>query len=246
MSGDPRVEKAKFELGPVGVGGGDIDAGDLPWAYGEDRITAVVRDPDSAYLYWEVTDESIAAARAHLGPAGEGGWCNLRVYDVTGSPFDGTNANDYFDIRVDRADREHYVMLRRPASSMTVEVGVKTHEGFFRAIARSGRADFPRGSPSPSTTREWMTVLSGPTREAPPCVTPFRSRYAGPDPLVPRPGDPLGGDTPQDPAGSSPGDPSLAAEPAAPPGGGALGGASEGSTLSSSSIGGRVERWSGP
>ena len=61
-----------------------IDAGELPWAYGEDRITAIVRDPDSAFLYWEATDEGIAAARARLGPAGRDGWLDLRIYDTTG------------------------------------------------------------------------------------------------------------------------------------------------------------------
>src|ERR1700733_13849984 len=96
----------------------EMDAGDLPWGYGEDRITAIVRDPDSAYLYWEITDEGIAGARGRLGAGGAGGWCNLRVYDTTGHDFDGTNANDYFDIRVERDERDYFVMIRRPTSAM--------------------------------------------------------------------------------------------------------------------------------
>jgi hypothetical protein len=182
MSVEARVEKSKFELGAPDEGGADVDKGDLPWGYGQDRITALVRDPDSAYLYWEITDEGIAGARARLGPAGLHGWCSLRIYDVTGREFDGTNANDYFDIRVDRTDREHFVMVRRPASSMSAEIGIKTHEGYFQAIARSGRADFPRNSPSPNTSLEWMTVTS---KDAPPSVAPYRSRYRGPDPSLP-------------------------------------------------------------
>ena len=145
----------------------EIDAGELPWGYGENRITVVVRDPDSAYLYWEIDDEGIAAARSRLGKAGERGWCNLRIYDTTGREFDGTNANDYFDLTVDRADREYYVMIRRPASSMHAEVGIKTDEGFFQAISRSGRADFPRSSPSPNATLEWMTITSDGAPHAP-------------------------------------------------------------------------------
>jgi hypothetical protein len=162
--------------------GTEIDAGDLPWGYGEDRITVIVRDPDSAYLYWEITDEGIAAARERLGPAGERGWCNLRIYDTTGHEFNGTNANDYFDLTVDRGDREYYLMIRRPTSSMHAEIGIKTDEGYFQPIARSGRADFPRNSPSPNATLEWMTVTSG---DAPPCVAPYRSRYSGPEPPPP-------------------------------------------------------------
>ena len=179
MNETTRVERAKFAMGkesPV------IDAGELPWAYGEDRITAIVRDPDSAFLYWEATDEGIAAARARLGPAGRDGWLDLRVYDTTGRVFDGTNANDYFDIRVERHDREYFVMIRRPTSTMHVELGVRTHEGFFQPIARSGSADFPRNTPSPDTNLEWMTVTSD---TGPPCVAPYRSRYTGPEPLLP-------------------------------------------------------------
>ncbi len=182
MSAEVRIEKSKFELGAPDERATEIDEGDLPWGHGVDRITALVRDPDSAYLYWEITDEGIAGARTRLGPAGAHGWCNLRIYDVTGREFDGTNANDYFDIRVDRADREHFVMVRRPSTSMSAEIGIKSQEGFFQPIARSGRADFPRRGPSPNTSLEWMTVTS---QYAPPSVRPYQSRYRGPDPALP-------------------------------------------------------------
>jgi hypothetical protein len=173
------IEQSKFAVGAEPPA---IDAGELPWGYGENRITAMARDPDSAFLYWEVTDDGIAAARARLGPAGEHGWLDLRVYDTTGRDFDGTNANDYFDIRVERHDREYFVMIRRPTSTMHAEIGVRTHEGYFQPIARSGRTEFPRNGPSPSTHLEWMTITSD---HAPPCVAPYRSRYGGPEPALP-------------------------------------------------------------
>jgi hypothetical protein len=179
MTDETRVAESKYDLGkdvPV------IDTSDLPWSYGENRVTAIVRDPDSAYLYWEITDEAVATARAALGPAGAEGWCNLRVYDTTGRQFDGTNANDYFDIRVDRNDREYFLMIRRPTSAMHVEIGVKTHEGYFQPIARTGAASFPRNDPSPNTALEWMTVTSD---DGPPAAGPCRSRYAGPEPGLP-------------------------------------------------------------
>jgi hypothetical protein len=176
---DTRVEQSKFETGGAPP---NIDAGELPWVYGEDRITAMVRDPESAYVYWEITDEGIASARSRLGAAGAHGWCNLRVYDTSGREFDGVNAHDYFDIGVDRRDREYFLMIRRPGSSMHVEIGIMTHEGYFQPIARSGRADFPRSGPSPNTDLQWMTVTS---EGAPPCVAPCRSRYSGPEPQLP-------------------------------------------------------------
>jgi hypothetical protein len=183
MSGEDRVEKAKFDLGGPGAGDREIDAGDLPWSYGEDRVTALVVDPDSAYVYWELTDDALAGARARLGAAGAHGWCNLRVYDVTGRNFDGTNATTYFDVRVERDDREHFLTVRRPGSTLSVEIGVKTTEGYFQAIVRSGRVDFPRAAPSPEASVEWAEVA--PAGPPPPCVTPYRSRFPGPEPPVP-------------------------------------------------------------
>jgi hypothetical protein len=180
MTEEMRVEESKFDLGTAAAP--VVDADELPWSYSEDRITAIVRDPDSAYLYWEITDEAIALARERLGPEGVGGWCNLRVYDTTARQFDGTNANDYFDIRVERTDREYFLMIRRPTSTIHVEVGVKSIEGYFQPIARSGRADFPRNEPSANTSVEWMTVTSDGT---PPAATPCRSRYEGPEPQLP-------------------------------------------------------------
>jgi hypothetical protein len=179
MWNDTRIEESKFNFG---LGVAKLDSGEFPWGYGENRITAIVRDPDSAYLYWEATDDAIAAARARLGPAGAAGWCCLRVYDTTERRFDGTNANDYFDIRVDRSDREYFLMIRRPTSTMHAEIGIKTDEGYFQAIARSGAAEFPRNVPSPNTSLEWMTVSAD---DPPPAVAPYRSRYGGPPPALP-------------------------------------------------------------
>jgi hypothetical protein len=153
-----------------------LESSPLPWGYGADRITALVRSPDDLYLYWEITDHGIADARARLGPAGADGWFNLRLYDTTGREFDGTNANHYVDLHVDRAEREHFLAVHRPGSSLHVEIGVKTLEGYFQPIARSGRADFPRKSPSPNTSLEWMTVAGG---EESPAAAPYRSRFAG-------------------------------------------------------------------
>jgi hypothetical protein len=179
-SGDVHIGRSKFDLGGPAPA---IDVGELPWGYGEDRITATVRDPDSAYLYWEITDDAISTARARLGPAGADGWCSLRVYDTTGRDFDGTNANDYFDVRIDRTDREYFLMIRRPTSTIHVEIGIKTIEGYFQAITRSGSADFPRNDPSPNTRLEWMTVTSD--GGAPPAASPCRSRFGGPEPPLP-------------------------------------------------------------
>jgi hypothetical protein len=178
------IESAKFNLGlpPRAPEERAFDKVDIPWGYGDTRITALVRSPDSLYVFWEITDPAIEDARRRLGDAGAWAFCNVRVYDTTGREFDGTNANDYFDVPVDRGERERFFLLRRPTAQFHVEIGMKSHEGYFQPIARSGRADFPRKSPSPDHSLEWMTVMSD---VLPPAARPYVSKYTGPPPRTP-------------------------------------------------------------
>jgi hypothetical protein len=146
----------KFDLGP------NVDAApmpqNIPWGYGADRVTAMVVDPERLYVYWEVTDGSVTSARAALGPAGAHAWLNLRVYDITGRLFDGTNAHSYLDHRIERHDRQYFFAINKPTSSACVEVGLMSDEGYFAKIIRSGRVEFPRREPLPGGAVEWLTV----------------------------------------------------------------------------------------
>jgi hypothetical protein len=154
----PSVLSHKFELGERG--GPAEEPRTIPWSYGQDRVTGMPVDPDRLYVYWEVTDEAIATARASLGAGGPGAWVNLRVYDITGRIFDGTNAHSYFDHKVERHERQWFFHIGKPSSQAVVEVGLRSHEGFFVKTSRSGIVDFPRRSPVGWGDPEWMTVRS--------------------------------------------------------------------------------------
>jgi hypothetical protein len=155
---EPADGPRKFDLGFTSV---DDDAPqDIPWGYGHDRVTAMAVDPERLYIYWEVTDEAIARARAELGAGGHDAWLNLRVYDVTNRIFDGTNAHHYFDHSVARTDRQWFFSVGRPSSAIIAEVGLKSREGYFVRVARSGRVDFPRRDTVSPGRVEWLTVRS--------------------------------------------------------------------------------------
>lgn len=132
----------------------------IPWGYGRDRVTAAAIDPDRLYVYWEATDEGIAHARAALGPAGAEAWLVVRVSDVTGVLFDGTNAHHSFDHRVERGDRQWFFGVNRPTSSVVVELGLRSAAGGFARLARSSRVEFPRTEPIAWAPPEWMTVVA--------------------------------------------------------------------------------------
>jgi len=130
----------------------------IPWGYGRDRVTAMVVDPERLFVYWEVTDEGIARARAVLPEAArEAARLALRVYDVTGRLFDGTNAHAHDDQPVERQHRQWSFRVGRPGSAAIVEVGLLAASGRFARIARSRRAEFPRRQPS-SDSAEWRTI----------------------------------------------------------------------------------------
>ncbi len=152
--------RSKFELGPH-EWTQLLDAREktqtIPWGYGRDRVTAMAVDPDSLFIYWEVTDDSLAAARERLARS-ESGQLVLRVHDVTDLLFDGSNAHHSFDLAIGRADRQRFHHIGRPTSSVIVELGLVGDDGRFAAIARSHRVDFPRRDPAPSGPVDWLTV----------------------------------------------------------------------------------------
>ncbi len=130
----------------------------IPWGYGRDRVRALAVDPERLYVYWEVTDEGRERARAKLGAGAATAWLGLRVYDTTGRLFDGTNAHSYFDHRIENGDRQWFFDIGKPGSEAFVEIGMKSHEGYFVRIARSGRVVLPRRSPAPYREPQWLTV----------------------------------------------------------------------------------------
>jgi hypothetical protein len=174
---DPDVGKAaafhKFDLGP---GAEERPAAEhIPWGYGQDRVTATFVNPERLYCYWEVTDAAMDVARRALGPSGQNAWLNVRVYDITGRLFDGTNAHSYFDHKIERHDRQWFFEIGKPTSTACVEVGLKSNEGYFVKITRSGRVDFPRRGPAGEGPVEWLTVRTATGRPG----EPFEGGAAG-------------------------------------------------------------------
>ncbi len=126
--------------------------------YGEDRITAMVRDPYWIFAYWEVTAEGIERARGELGAEGAGAEIALRVYSVAGKLFDGNNAHDWFDIRLVEDAESWYIETGRPGASYCVDIGLLGPGGEFQTIARSRTVSTPRASMSDEIDARWMTL----------------------------------------------------------------------------------------
>jgi hypothetical protein len=139
---------------------GPRERAEVPWGYGFDRIRAMVVDPERMFVYWEITDDAIELARERLGAGGPDASIVLRVYDTTGRIFDGTNAHSHFDHEVARGDRQWFFHIGNPASEACVELGLRSRDGVFEKVARSGRVEFPRRGPLTPRPPRWLTVHS--------------------------------------------------------------------------------------
>jgi len=126
---------------------------ELPERYGEDRLVLLVRDPWWAYAWWEVTDATFAHTRKEAGDAAR---FVLRVYNVSGVDWDGTNHVSHFDIDVHDAAGNWFLELARPGESFIAELGLVDGAGRFRAMVRSNGITLPPDRVSPVIDEEWM------------------------------------------------------------------------------------------
>lgn len=132
---------------------------ELPGSYGVDRLVLMVRDPYWLYAYWEITATKMEEITSRYGPnLWEASRAVLRIYDVTGIDFNGSNANSFFDCSLnDHADSWH---LNVPGAnrSYCVDMGRIFPDGTFITILRSNYVTTPRDSLSDNLDEEWMWI----------------------------------------------------------------------------------------
>ena len=145
-----RVEDAKYFTGPPERQHPFLRS--LPVEYGEERVALLARDPDTVFGYWEVPQDRFTRERARTGKKSR--LC-LRIYDVTGVQFDGTNATSFFDQEVYERVGSWYFDLRRPGHAFCADIGLRTPDGRFLTIARSNVLLMPRASVSDMIEEEW-------------------------------------------------------------------------------------------
>ncbi len=135
-----RVTDAKFYTGTAETGpAAAYDA--LPHEYGRERIVLLPRDPQTVFAFWEVTERHLDAERKRAG--GEARLC-VRIYDVTGAPFDGRNEVAFFDQEVYERVGSWYFNLDRPGRAFCADLGVRSAGGGFVTLLRSNTISVPR------------------------------------------------------------------------------------------------------
>jgi hypothetical protein len=129
---------------------------ELPVSYGRDKIILQVRDPRWLHSYWELGDQVIQDLKSKLGDSFYRAKKVLRVYDVTGIIFDGTNANRFFDVQINDFANSWYLDTAGPGRAWCVDLGLMLADGRFITILRSNVVQTPLDGPSEVTDEEWL------------------------------------------------------------------------------------------
>jgi hypothetical protein len=108
----------------------------LPSEYGENGITLMTVDPYKLFTFWEVRKDTLEIYTGNL---------TVRLYDVTGVDFDGTNANSYYDITVNERIGSCYIDVS-PEKEFIADIGIINFLGTFFTIIRSNRVSTPRAT----------------------------------------------------------------------------------------------------
>lgn len=144
--------------GGLRAGYRDVHPYELPAGYGDSRVVVLPRDPYWLFSYWEVSANLRDVVRRQHGPrVWEDGRLTLRVYDVTGLLFDGTNAHRFWDIGVGEAS-SWYVNVGCPDRDWCLDLGLLLPDGRFIVLARSNVVRTPADGFSSLTDAEWLTL----------------------------------------------------------------------------------------
>ncbi len=163
MTGAP-VEEFSVELSgdifkPLSKPGLEWHSPEIPRGYGTDRLVLMVRDPNWLFAYWEIT----AAKQEEFNKQfGESAWREsrpvLRVYDVTGINFNGSNHKHYMDFPINDFVDNWHIEVSRPDSTLFVDLGRVFPDGRFVTLLRSNIVHTPRMEVSSLYDEEWMWI----------------------------------------------------------------------------------------
>jgi len=152
--GQEKVSDAKFYTGtPETKPPMPYDT--LPHEYGGERMALLARDPFMALCYWELPQHRLDQERDRFSRDSK--LC-VRIYDVTGVQFNGTNATAYYDQEVYERVGSWYFDFGRPTHSFCADLGLLSPDGRFLTLIRSNTVLMPRDGVSDVLDEEWMLV----------------------------------------------------------------------------------------
>ncbi|MGB3615800.1 MAG: DUF4912 domain-containing protein [Elainellaceae cyanobacterium] len=152
------VEAAKFDVGQVAETSfalADVDEGlaDLPDGYGESRVVLLPRDPQWAYVYWDIPDSHREELRRQGGIR-----LALRFYDVTNIDLNVQRPHSMQQYECDELAREWYLPVPVSDRDYAVEIGYLTMDGRWLMLTRSAPVRIPPVYPSDWVEDQFLNI----------------------------------------------------------------------------------------
>ncbi len=136
------------------------EEGSPPSSYGADLIVLQPRDPKWLHAYWEVTEPTLASGRQRLEREGSCVALTLRVCELENP--EGRDPVRWFDIALTEGSADRQIEVTPPDRSWRVEIGLKSIQGTFLALAKSNIARTPPDRPSDQVDEHWG-LIEGPS-----------------------------------------------------------------------------------
>ncbi len=151
------VEATKFDVGqsqPLEKLA-DVDAGlpDLPGGYGQSRVVILPRDPQWAYIYWDIPNDHKDALRRQGGQ-----FLALRCYDVTDLDLNAQAPHSVQEYPCDEMARDWYLPVPVSDRDYIAEIGYRCADGRWLVLARSSSVRVPPVYPSDWIEDHFITV----------------------------------------------------------------------------------------
>jgi len=147
-----------------------LEEGELPESIGRTRLVMLVVDPYLVHAYWEVTPERLAEAGE---TAGDSARSVLRFYETPDGAAGGDPQAGWFDVDADLQSRNWYVPLWSAGRTYRTDLGLKSDDGRFVALASSNVIHTPRAWPVSEVDEHFMQAETPPPQvesAAPPGV----------------------------------------------------------------------------
>ncbi len=131
----------------------DEDLAELPDGYGKSTIALMPRDPQWAYVYWDVPNDHKDAMRQQGGQQ-----LALRIYDVTSIDINSQRPHSLQEHACDELAREWYLPLPVSDRDYVAEIGYRCNDGRWLMLARSATVRVPPVFPSDWIEDIFVTV----------------------------------------------------------------------------------------
>ncbi len=150
------VEATKFDLGEVEISSdplSTIQEREIPEGYGESRIVLLPRDPQWAYVYWDIPNLEKELKRQQGGQQ-----LALRLYDSTNLNLDYQYPHSIQEYPCDELAREWYLPVPVSDRDYVVEIGYRCADGRWLVLSRSVPVNIPPAYPTDWIEDHFITV----------------------------------------------------------------------------------------